>query len=187
MTVILQRSLVVREQYLCRGTRAVECPSVNVLANPCGTYGCLITTGECGFLPVADGTACDDNNPCSLSDHCSSGACVGGPVIQCDDKSMTDTCENGACSTQPMTEKSAMMESLHRHELCSGGVCGSPTSTVSANLMQTVMVMTTATCVTVRFRALMENAELTLGRYLSAEVKRGHARWQVAIPLTAVS
>ncbi|MFQ6094158.1 MAG: T9SS type A sorting domain-containing protein, partial [bacterium] len=50
-------------------------------------------TGECLETPVADGTACDDGDPCTENDVCLSGVCVGTPVTCC-------TCGDVNCDGQ---------------------------------------------------------------------------------------
>ncbi len=124
-------------RWICEGSicveqpEPIECTPPAGPANPCGTFGCLITTGECGYLPLPNGTTCSDGNPCSLSDHCSNGSCVGGPVVKCDDGNpcTLDTCEDGACAYVPDDGKECDDGNLcTATELCSGGVCGSPTS-----------------------------------------------------------
>ncbi len=49
----------------------------------CTTDGCSPAVG-CVFLPVPDGTTCDDGRECSLADACVAGACVGAEIT-CDD------------------------------------------------------------------------------------------------------
>jgi hypothetical protein len=124
-------------RWVCAGSICVEEPdSVDCVppggpAKECGTFGCLVTTGECGYLPDPEGSGCDDGNPCSLSDRCENGACVGGPEVLCDDGNpcTLDTCAGGACAY--VGDDGAECDDGNlctATELCSGGVCGSPTS-----------------------------------------------------------
>ena len=46
----------------------------------CNLWGCLPESGECILIPHADGTACDDLNPCSTQDVCQAGSCMGQPL-----------------------------------------------------------------------------------------------------------
>lgn len=55
--------------------------------------------GDCG----ADGTPCDDGDPCTVDDRCASGVCVAGPAKACDDGNActTDSCGvGGECTHQ---------------------------------------------------------------------------------------
>src|SRR5207249_2202662 len=53
--------------------------------------------GQCG----PDGTPCDDGNPCTTNDTCSNGICVGGPLLNCDDRNSCtdDHCDPGTGCT----------------------------------------------------------------------------------------
>ena len=48
----------------------------------------------CYHNPVDNGTACDDKNACTTADTCQSGACTGGPALNCANGNpcSTDTC-----------------------------------------------------------------------------------------------
>jgi len=89
---------------------------------------CDPTTGQCAFVPVHEGNACDDWDLCTSDDKCAAGSCKGFPVIcvdgnvctddgcdpaagctftpnalACDDGnscSLLDTCKDGACAPQ---------------------------------------------------------------------------------------
>jgi len=52
----------------------VECTSFEVCGGPCVT-GCNPETGEC--TTVANGTACDDEDVCTVDDRCVDGYCEG--------------------------------------------------------------------------------------------------------------
>ena len=47
-------------------------------AGDCAATECNPETGECGLVPVADGTACDDSDPCTAQDYCLAGDCQSG-------------------------------------------------------------------------------------------------------------
>ena len=50
--------------------------------DPCHDAGvCDPGTGLCSNPPKADGAACDDGNPCTANDACTSGVCGGAPVV----------------------------------------------------------------------------------------------------------
>ena len=48
---------------------------------PCVTSTCAPKTGACVNTAVTDGSACDDDNPCTAGESCSKGACKGGTEI----------------------------------------------------------------------------------------------------------
>ena len=74
---------------------AGECVSgCDGLAGQCNTGICNAETGECDLLPVDDGTTCDDESPCTSSDRCSDGACVGA---ERDCSGLDDECNAGEC------------------------------------------------------------------------------------------
>src|SRR4051812_3326804 len=80
----------------CRGT-----------APPCGQCSAAVCSAEGLWECIArTGTACNDNNACTTSDHCSAGACVGTPVScpsapdQCHDASSCNP-STGLCSAAP--------------------------------------------------------------------------------------
>jgi hypothetical protein len=45
--------------------------------NPCTTDACDLITGNITHIPVANGAACDDNNPATINDVCTNGTCAG--------------------------------------------------------------------------------------------------------------
>lgn len=51
----------------------VICP----LTGPCRTSACEPTTGACATVLLSDDTACDDDNPCTVTDRCAAGSCLG--------------------------------------------------------------------------------------------------------------
>lgn len=67
----------------------VTCSNV---AGPCRTVACEPQTGACTTTDRADDTACDDGDPCTISESCTAGSCQGG-VQDCICKSNAD-CES---------------------------------------------------------------------------------------------
>ena len=72
---------------------ACETPADDV----CNLYKCDPDTGECGPVPVEDGTLCDDEDPCSFASECEEGICTGFDLDPCDDENpcTADGCEAG--------------------------------------------------------------------------------------------
>ena len=56
----------------CNGT-AYACPPPGA----CQTSVACAGDGGCSVVAIPDGTGCDDGNPCTFNDSCSSGACNG--------------------------------------------------------------------------------------------------------------
>lgn len=88
-------------------------------ASPCQTASCDSQTGECSTKPLADGSLCDDGDPCTTSDRCLKGECRSPINIcpctnsgacsiyengnRCDG---TYVCESGYCRLDPKTRVS---------------------------------------------------------------------------------
>jgi MYXO-CTERM domain-containing protein len=105
---------------VCSGSLPVICPAPDA----CHEAGvCNAATGQCDLVPKADGTACNDGNPCTEMDGCQAGTCVGAPkpcgepdgcheiaacnpmTGQCDSKPKADgvSCDDGNPCTQTDT------------------------------------------------------------------------------------
>jgi cysteine-rich repeat protein len=74
-----------------------DCDDGNYDAGDCCSPACTLEP---------DGGSCDDDNDCTDSDQCASGACEGAPVVDgssCDDGSVctADACASGACVGTP--------------------------------------------------------------------------------------
>jgi hypothetical protein len=97
---------------------------------PCQTKRCDPTTSTCGYMPLADGTACDDGDACTLGDTCRGGACVPGSAKDC--SAQSDACNDGvcrpdgSCGKQPKTNGTACNadnNSCTAGDSCQNGVC----------------------------------------------------------------
>jgi hypothetical protein len=74
---------------------------------------------------AADGTACDDGNACTTSDHCVAGACTGTAVTCV----APDACHAAACS--PLTGACVVADADGKvcdaqGDICVAGVCSTP-------------------------------------------------------------
>ncbi|HEY3446953.1 MAG TPA: M6 family metalloprotease domain-containing protein [Myxococcales bacterium] len=105
---------------VCKGT-AKTCP----LADACNEAGlCQAASGECLVKPKADGTGCDDGDPCTTIDSCQVGVCTGGAPRVCqalDSCHVAGVCarDTGECSNPVAEEGTACGE----RSTCIGGVC----------------------------------------------------------------
>jgi hypothetical protein len=63
--------------------------------NSCHSSDCDPVLFTCINEPLADRTACDDGNPCTTADACTSGVCTGGPLRNCSDGNIctADRCD----------------------------------------------------------------------------------------------
>lgn len=72
----------------------------------CHVWVCLPESGTCSRHEVQDTLPCDDGDPCSLDDRCSSGLCVGTQNSCSDsDPCTNDFCDNadGSCHHTPIS------------------------------------------------------------------------------------
>ncbi len=90
----------------CAGWPSVTCDD----SSACTTDACDAVLG-CTHAPLTGG-ACDDGNPCTVSDSCSAGACVGSNVADGLSCGGGSTCHSGVCAI-PCTG----------NEDCTFGVC----------------------------------------------------------------
>ena len=72
-----------------------DCPQPSA---PCRSMSCQPNVG-CVELQLVDGAICDTGDPCILAGQCKLGACVAGPVRDCDDDvaCTSDSCKDGTC------------------------------------------------------------------------------------------
>jgi|GEM_PF-1488066 len=89
---------------------------------------CVGETGECGTVPVDDGTFCEDD-PCAVQQACTAGVCGGGVPIDCAD--LDDDIVCGHCPTsEPPVDSDG----------CSCDVPSSSTSVPAGWLLAIVLV-----------------------------------------------
>jgi hypothetical protein len=111
----------------CRGTNPVVCPDPDQCHNR-GT--CDPGTGACSNPARVDGTPCNDQNACTRTDTCTTGACTGGNPVVCptpDQCHLPGTCDpaSGICSNpeQPDTTPCNDGDACTQTDLCLTGVC----------------------------------------------------------------
>jgi 6-phosphogluconolactonase (cycloisomerase 2 family) len=106
-------------------------------SNPASVF--VRTQVDCSDPSVANGTSCDDGNPCSQTDTCQGGVCVGGNPVVCP---ATDQCHaagvcniaNGVCSNPAKTDGSACDDgnACTQVDACQSGACVGSSPTVCA-------------------------------------------------------
>ncbi len=91
---------------------------------------CNPVTGQCTHPARPNGAACDDGNPCTLTDTCQSGVCLPGPTRQCaplDQCHQAGTCQRatGQCSNPPKVNGSACDDGnpCTQAASCQAGTC----------------------------------------------------------------
>ncbi|RKG83229.1 putative metal-binding motif-containing protein [Corallococcus terminator] len=124
----------------CLPATTTQCPQPSSLCEAPKT--CQPTTGLCepGVAPP-DGTDCNDNNPCTLGDRCSAGACTGAekqcPTVTAACRESGGTCNrtSGSCEYKPLPNTTDCDDALTctTPDKCDGnGACaGTPTACVA--------------------------------------------------------
>jgi hypothetical protein len=98
-------------------------PCANITCNtpPSVCYGAagVCQNGSCSY-PFANGTMCNDNDPCTVSDACNAGVCKGVPM---------------ACTTPPpnVCANASTLQVYTGSGTCSAGTCGYSSSFVSCS------------------------------------------------------
>jgi len=105
----------------CQGL-AVDCP-----LDQCDQSAlCDPANGGCAYVSKADGTGCDDGDPCTLIDTCQVGACQGGSPAMCPDlgpcfePGLCDS-QTGMCSSPPVADGTAC--DVAPDDCVQGGTC----------------------------------------------------------------
>ena len=103
----------------CVGANPVVCPA----SDQCHVAGtCDPAAGVCSNPAATDGTACDDHDPCTQTDACQSGACLGGNPVVC---TASDQChvagwcrmDTGQCTNPAAPDGTGCNDGL----FCNGG------------------------------------------------------------------
>lgn len=88
--------------------------------DPC-TADDVCTSSVCGGFVVPDGTSCDDGNACTVSDTCTAGVC-SGPGEVCD---QCETCNVAlGCVPKPDGTSCDDGNACNDGETCTAGTCG---------------------------------------------------------------
>jgi len=107
-------------------TTVVICPEPGGVDAPCLASSCAPETGECGFLAVHEGLACDDGDPCTIGDSCVAGECVPDVALNCVDPNpcTDDSCDPAVgCSYTFNKAPCFDMDVCTAPDLCAQGVC----------------------------------------------------------------
>jgi hypothetical protein len=108
----------------CNDGRCQQGPVTVICPDP-QCQKCNPATGTC--QPVANGTACDDGNKCTLNDTCQAGVCTPGPLKDCSDNNecTTDSCDpaTGNCVHTPLTGTPCETGNKCTADTCQNGTC----------------------------------------------------------------
>ena len=101
----------------CVADWVTSCPSYDA----CSAGVCVAETGECDYVALPDGTACDDEEECTSNDQCTAGVCGGSGVSGCKTCDVNWQCDDG----DPCTEDHCVKVSPIEPSVCVyTGVCG---------------------------------------------------------------
>ena len=110
----------------CVGSVPVQCASDG---DPCTNAACDSATGACQQLQLT-GNVCDDLNPCTTTDVCDAGICVGSGLVTCTDDGnvcTTDICnpKSGGCGV-PVIDGTDCDDgdACTAYDECGAGTCG---------------------------------------------------------------
>jgi subtilisin-like proprotein convertase family protein len=102
--------------------------------NPCTTDTCDEVGDSCQSTEMADGTACDDSQYCSIGSVCTAGVCGDGSPRTCSDGNpcTADSCDedNDACLNTNLDNGTVCDDGAYctMDDVCSDGVCGGSTA-----------------------------------------------------------
>lgn len=122
----------VDQQCVVDATTVVLCKPSEV---PCLESVCDQDDGVCVTVPVAAGTDCDDQDPCTTADSCVDDVCKG-VAIECDDSNSctVDTCTEGKCTTTPVGGACNDGDPCTTGDTCLSGTCiGQPATKCACN------------------------------------------------------
>ena len=104
----------------------VECPEPSGDDAFCLAAACAPATGECSFVPAHEGLKCDDQNACTMAEHCQDGVCTGGIQVNCNDGNLCtdDACDQEAgCGHTANSAPCGDGNSCTTGDICSDGTC----------------------------------------------------------------
>jgi hypothetical protein len=112
---------------VCTGSNPITCPPPSDVCHVAGT--CDTSTGLCSYPFAPDGTSCNDDNACTLTDSCQSGSCIGSPVTcsALDQCHIPGTCDyiTGECSNPDAIDGKTCNDNnaCTQTDTCISGVC----------------------------------------------------------------
>ena len=97
-------------------------------ASQCHVASCDTVTGNCGEIvnPSPYQIPCVDSDPCTNSEYCKNGACVGTAITNCNDSNACtdDSCDNtGGCTYVFNANSCSDGENCTKNDACINGGC----------------------------------------------------------------
>jgi hypothetical protein len=124
----------------CVGSNPVVCAA----ADQCHVAGvCNGASGACSNPSAANGTACNDGDPCTQTDSCQAGVCAGANPVACiasDACHLAGTCDatRGQCSNPAAPDGTTCPAGT-----CMGGVCAADSNLTILDSHGTTLFSTT--------------------------------------------
>lgn len=123
------------------GSCAGGTPKLCSASDDCHLPGsCDPDTGACSDPEQSDGHGCDDDNACTLGDHCQQGACIGASSVTCstDELCQQSSCNpgTGQCQLSNLSDGTACDDGdlCLTDQRCEGGACtGTPRICIPAD------------------------------------------------------
>jgi hypothetical protein len=106
------------------GTCSGEPVMCDAPTGPCfeATGSCNPVTGSCTYVPLPEGSACNDGNECTVGDTCNgAGMCIAGPVCPTDNPCEHAACEAGQCVYEALDDGSSC--GPRAADRCCAGAC----------------------------------------------------------------
>ena len=113
---------------VCVGANPVGCAGASDQCHDMGI--CDPATGTCSSPAKADGTGCNDGNPCTLTDTCQGGTCIGSNPVVC---AASDQCHaagicdpsTGVCTNPAQADGTSCNDgnACSRTDTCQAGTC----------------------------------------------------------------
>jgi len=107
------------ENGMCTSSGLLPCDD----GNPCTDDGCTPEQG-CGFLPNV--ALCDDENACTVDEHCMAGICISDSMTDCDDDNVctADSCVPATgCEHSPVDGACDDDDACTTADHCQAGTC----------------------------------------------------------------
>lgn len=87
------------------GTGGESCGECGPPPTDCYEPEAECVDGACVYVPLTEGTTCDDANPCTEGEACSAdGACVSGPECPNDNPCLVPTCTASGCEIAELAD-----------------------------------------------------------------------------------
>ncbi len=111
------------------GGPPVDCSGLD---DGCNVGVCNALTGICEPSPINDGLACDDLDPCTLTETCQTGVCTGGLPVDC--TTASDQCNVASCSAVGASGNCDTLTPVADNTVCDDGAFCTATDVCTAGV-----------------------------------------------------